>query len=271
MVAMKAYILIAALFVAAFFVGDARAADLKPGTIFKDCAGCPEMVVLPANRFVMGSKRYKTEQPPHLVTIKKPFAIGRYEVTFDEWALCVGDGGCTTKPDDHKWGRGKRPVMNITWEEAVAYTKWLSKRTGKTFRLPAEAEWEYAARAGTKTRYSWGEEATGKAIANCRDCGAKISHQTEPVGSFPANPWGLFDIHGNVWEWLADCWVPNYKGAPADGSARQMPNGKSCSERVMRSGSWYYFSKNLGSTWRAKNDPRVRGYGIGFRLIREIE
>ena len=248
------------------------AQSLAPGTIFKDCATCPELVVVPEGRFVMGSNgRYETESPAHLVDIKQPFAIGRYEVTFDQWQMCVTDGGCTTEPDDHTWGRGARPVMNVTWFEAAEYAAWISRRSGRAYRLPTEAEWEYAARAGTRTEYAWGDEATGKALANCRDCGAEISHQTEPVGSFPPNPWGLYDMHGNVWEWTADCWVPNYEAAPADGSARQVPAGGKCAERVMRSGSWYYFSKNLRSRWRAKNDPRVRSYGIGFRLVRELD
>ena len=253
----------------------AGAQDLTPGTIFKDCPTCPEMVVVPKGVFVMGSNgRYKTEEPAHLVEIAKPFAIGRTEVTFDQWNLCLVDGGCELDPDDHKWGKGTRPVMNVTWDQAVRYANWISARSGHTYRLPTEAEWEYIARAGTQTQFAWGDEAGGLALGNCRDCGAEISHQTEPVASFPPNPWGLYDTHGNVWEWVQDCWVPNYVGAPTDGSARIAPEeeaGQPCKERVMRSGSWYYFSKNIRSRWRAKNNPGVRSYGIGFRLVRELD
>jgi formylglycine-generating enzyme required for sulfatase activity len=210
--------------------------------------------------------RFRAERPAHLVTIAKPLAVGRYEVTFDEWKACREDGGCTKKPDDHKWGRGRRPVVNINWPEAVGYTRWLSRKTGKTYRLPSESEWEYLARAGTETEYWWGNK-PGLGRANCRNCGPEISHKSVPVGSYKANPFGLFDVHGNVWEWVQDCWNPTYAGAPKDGSARLTGD---CKERVTRSGSWYYVNTNVRSAYRSKFPADAYSYGIGIRVIREL-
>ncbi|MBL4614631.1 MAG: formylglycine-generating enzyme family protein [Magnetovibrio sp.] len=240
---------------------------LSAATI-KDCEQCPELAIIPPGTFTMGTDgRHKAERPAHEVTIDKAFAIGIYEVSFDEWQVCLDEGACGAKrPDDHAWGTGLRPVINITWHEAKLYLDWLSKKTGKTYRFPTEAEWEYAARAGTEGEYSWGDK-IGKARANCRDCGAKISHKSQPVDSFKANPWGLYNMHGNVWEWTEDCWNKTYVGAPNDGSAWLQGD---CRQRVMRSGSWYYFSKNLRSSWRAKNHAQVKSYGIGFRVLREL-
>lgn len=170
-------------------------------------------------------------------------------------------------PDDHKWGRGRRPVINITWYDAKAYVAWLSAKTGEAYRLPTDAEWEYAAHAGTTTEFFWGDE-VGENLANCRDCGSEWSKKgSAPVGSFGANPFGLHDMHGNIWEWIEDCWNPTQEGAPADGSTRLDGD---CRSRVMRSGSWYYFSKNARSAWRFKNDARVKSYGIGMRVVREL-
>ncbi|TCS61717.1 formylglycine-generating enzyme family protein [Varunaivibrio sulfuroxidans] len=243
------------------------AATPKPFQAFKDCSQCPTMIALPPGAFTMGTNgRYRAERPAHPVSIAYPYAIGKYEVTFDEWAVCVADGGCDKIPDDHGWGRGRRPVINVTWQDARDYALWLSVKTHQSYRLPSEAEWEYAARAGTTSAYSWGND-IGVGRANCRNCAAKISHKTRPVGSYKPNPWGLYDVHGNVWEWTQDCWNPNYKGAPRDGSPWLKG---ACQNRVMRSGSWYYFSKNLTSAWRFKNDARVNSYGIGFRVVRDI-
>lgn len=252
------------------FSGPAIAADdPEPGESFRDCALCPEMVVVDAGSFIMGSdERHANERPAHEVSIAKPFAIGKYEITFDEWQACLDDGGCSARPDDHKWGRERRPVMNVTHAEAVGYAAWLALKTGKVYRLPSEAEWEYAARAGTETAFWWGDEA-GVNRANCRDCGSEWSKKSSgPVGSFAPNPWDLFDTSGNVWEWVADCWNPTHDGAPQDGSVRL--DGE-CRNRVMRGGSWYYFSKNARSAWRWKNDARVKSYGIGLRVLRELD
>jgi formylglycine-generating enzyme required for sulfatase activity len=265
---LRLIVMTAAVLALAAASAGAQAADLKPGDVFKDCAACPEMTVVPAGTFSMGREGgHKYEIPAHQVAIAEPFAIGRYEVTFDEWEACFADGGCAKNPDDHKWGRGRRPVVNITFADAQAYAKWLSEKTGETYRLPSEAEWEYAARAGTTTAFFWGED-KGSNLANCRDCESEWSKKgSGPVGSFAPNPWGLYDMHGNVWEWMRDCWTTNHIGAPTDGSAR---TDGDCQKRVMRSGSWYYFSRNMRSSWRFKNDARVNSYNIGMRVVREL-
>ncbi|MBT3238188.1 MAG: formylglycine-generating enzyme family protein [Rhodospirillaceae bacterium] len=244
------------------------ASATEPGKTFQDCETCPKMVVVPTGSFTMGSDgRHKYERPSREVTIAKPFAIGIYEVTFDEWQACFDEAGCKRVPDDHKWGKDTRPVMNITWFETQEFTEWLSKKTGHTYRLPSEAEWEYAARAGTTTEFWWGDE-VGENLGNCRNCKSEWSKKgSAPVGSFAPNPFGLYDVHGNEWEWMEDCWTPNQIDAPTDGSARMDGD---CGSRVMRSGSWYYFSKNMRSAWRFKNDARVKSYGIGMRVVREM-
>lgn len=242
---------------------------LKPGDIFRDCNGCPEMVVIPAGNFVMGSvKGRKRELPRALVTIPDPLGVGRYEVTFDEWAQCHADGGCEKIPTDRGWGRGKRPVMSVTLKEVQAYMSWLSKKSGHTYRLPSEAEWEYAARAGTPTEYWWGDD-MGKGFANCRGCGTEWSGvKSAPIGKFKPNPWGLYDVHGNVLEMVSDCWQNNLVGVPTDGSPR---TGAKCTNRVVKGGAWYYLSKVSRAASRARNDARVYSYFIGFRVFREIK
>jgi formylglycine-generating enzyme required for sulfatase activity len=193
-----------------------REGTLKPGDIFKECDNCPEMVVVPSGSFMMGSPVWQTyhrgnESPRHSVTISKPFAVGRFAVTFDEWDACVADGGCKWKPAD-RWGRGRQPVIHVSWDDAKAYATWLSGKTGKTYRLLSEAEREYVARAGTTTPYWWGASiSTSQANYN--------SSKTVPVDSFQPNPWGLYQVHGNVWEWVEDCYNDTYIGALSDGSA----------------------------------------------------
>ena len=247
---------------------------LKSGDVFRDCPRCPEMVVVPAGSFVMGTKgaekakgdkRY--EGPALRVTLAHAFAIGRYEVTFDQWKACHADGGCGHDPDDHGWGRGRRPVVNVTFADIGEYLAWLTRITGHTYRLPSEAEWEYAARAGTKTDYWWGD-AVGRGNANCRECGSQWSgSKSAPVGSFPANPFGLFDTSGNVWDWVADCWNPTLLGAPADGAVRTDGH---CGGRVTRGGSWYYFPRLSRSAFRYKNNVLIKSYNIGFRVVRPL-
>jgi formylglycine-generating enzyme required for sulfatase activity len=184
------------------------------------------MVALPGGTFLMGSPegeegRDADEGPQHEVTIRS-FAIGKYEVTFEEWDACVAAGGCNGyQPDDRGWGRGRRPVINVSWDDAQAYMAWLAEATGKPYRLPSEAEWEYATRAGTTTRYAFGDEITEKEA----NFGGTVGKTTE-VGSYPANAWGLHDIHGNVVEWVEDIWHNSYQGAPADGSAWTNGEGK---------------------------------------------
>ena len=198
---------------------------LRPGRVFRDCNVCPEMVVVPAGSFTMGSPfseedRFDDEGPPRRVTISEPFAVGRYEVTFAEWDACVAAGGCNGyRPDDRGWSRGQRPAINVNWDDAQAYVAWLSRETGERYRLLSEAEWEYATRAETQTRYHWGDSVV-RNRANCDGCGSRLDNdRTAPVGSFPANGFRLHDMHGNVWEWVEDCWHGSYDGAPSEGSA----------------------------------------------------
>lgn len=243
--------------------------DLEPGTSFRECQDCPEMVVIPRGTFVMGSRETKAEQPPRIVMIKKPFAIGKFEVTFAEWEACVKERGCDSRmPSDHGWGKVDMPVINVNFKMVEEYARWLSIKTGKTYRLPSEAEWEYAARGGSTTRFWFGDD-PGKGQVNCRDCSTKWSKKgSAPVGSFKANPFGLHDMHGNAYEWVADCWNPNYQGAPKD--ARSRTDGD-CTKRVIRGGSWYYFQRQARSSSRAKNAPNVKSYWLSFRLVREID
>ena len=246
---------------------------MQPGRVFRDCEECPEMVVVPAGSFVMGSPaseegRHDDEGPQRRVTISKPFAVGKYEVTFGDWDACVAAGGCNRhRPDDGGWGRGWRPVMNVTWDQAKAYVGWLSRKTGESYRLLSEAEWEYAARAGTRTRYHWGDS-VGRNRANCRGCGSRWDgNGTAPVGSFSANAFGLYDMHGNVWEWVEDCWHDSFAGAPSNGSA--WVTGGSCSLRVFRGGSWFSDPRNLRSAVRGRSGSGNR-VDVGFRIARTL-
>ena len=224
------------------------------------------MVVIRPGSFDMGSGAFDMEKPVHRVTIAKPFAIGRREVTFDEWDRCVTAGVCKYRPDDRGWGRGERPVINVSWDDAQVFVRWLSERTGRKYRLPSEAEWEYAARAGTSTSYWWGRDVGGR-HANCRDCGSGTTLQTVPAGTFDANPFGLYDTAGNAAEWVEDCWNENYRGAPQDGSA--WLTGQ-CRQRVLRGGSFDSQSRYLRSMSRFRYDVDVRYYANGFRVVREM-
>ncbi len=232
------------------------------------------MMVLPAGDFTMGSPpdeiaRAVDEGPAHRVEIAKPFAIGRYEVTFAQWDACFATGGCRHRPDDHGWGRDDRPVINVSWHDAVEYAAWLATATGQPYRLPSEAEWEYAAKAGTGTARPWGDE-VGEGLANCRGCGGDWNGaSTAPVGRFPPNGFGLHDMLGNVWEDTADCWHADYQGAPADGSAWE---GGDCRRRVMRGGGWAVRPGYVRSANRHGADANRRdsAYG-GFRVARSID
>jgi formylglycine-generating enzyme required for sulfatase activity len=199
----------------------ARAAE--PGSDFKECeTGCPVMIVIPSGKFRMGSLesepgREASEGPQHEVTVAEPFAVSKFEVTFEEWDACVAAARCPGVPDH--WGRGRMPVINASWHDAKQYVAWLSELTRKEYRLLTEAEWEYAARARTATRYYWADDPRG-GNANCDGCGSSWDRQqTAPVGSFKPNAFGLYDMLGNVWEWVEDSWHENYSGAPIDASA----------------------------------------------------
>jgi formylglycine-generating enzyme required for sulfatase activity len=245
---------------------------LKPGQSFEECAKyCPEMVVLPAGEFLMGSPsdeidRFGNEGPQHKVTIARPFAISKFDLTFEDWDICVAVRACRHVADDG-FGRGARPVINVTWDDAHDYVVWLSLATGRPYRLLTEAEWEYAARAGTTTAYFWGDE-IGKANANCYVCGSQWDNrQTAPVGSFAPNAFGLYDMAGNVWQWVEDCYHDNYNGAPMDGSAWTTGD---CKRHVVRGGSWNSSPRSLRSAQRNWLSLGNRVNDVGFRLGRTL-
>lgn len=260
----------------------------EAGTVFRDCAGCPEMAVVPPGTYAMGSSdaapwRYRFEKPRHTVTIAAPFAVGVHEVTFAQWDACVKAGGCEGhRPGDEGWGRGRRPVINVSWVDAQGYVQWLSRETGERYRLLSEAEWEYVARAGRPEARPWGDSealqcrhANGfdragadrypadRGPVDCSDGHAA----TAPVGSFQPNSFGLHDVLGNVWEWTEDCWHDSYSGAPADGSAWQSGD---CSLRVLRGGSWINDPEVLRSANRDGGRVGDRDRDIGFRVARDI-
>ena len=196
------------------------------------------------------------------------FALSSHEVTFAEYDRFVAATG-RDRPDDRGWGRGRRPVIDVSWEDAAAFADWLSGETGEAYRLPSEAEWEYAARAGATTSYGWGPF-IGHNRANCEGCGSRWdASRTAPVGSFAANPWGLHDMHGNVWEWVADCRHADYRGAPTDGSA--WTRGGDCGLRMLRGGSWYSFGLILRTAFRLWGGADVRDPYIGIRLARSLD
>jgi formylglycine-generating enzyme required for sulfatase activity len=242
---------------------------------FTDCVGCPPMVVVPAGEFTMGSPAAEQgAEAQHPVTIVTPFAVSKFEITFDEWDACITAGGCRGYvPDDEGWGRGHRPVMNISWEDAKSYTDWLSRKTGQTYRLLSEAEWEYAARAGTTTRYFHGETISPTAAnfdGSTDGSGpSDVNRQsTLPVGSFAANAFGLYDMNGNVSEWVEDCWHDDYTARhPTDGSAWLEGD---CNGRVVRSGSWEDSRPELRSAARTGGDKSDRFYTDGLRIARSL-
>ena len=253
-----------------------RAVEVFRDTL-RDGGQGPEMVVLPTGRFRMGDldgSGHSNQQPVRTVTISRPIAMGKYPVTFEEYDRFVDgrDRGLLKalfwrhRPADCGWGRGTRPVINVNQKDAKAYAVWLSEQTGKRYRLPSEAEWEYAARAGTTTKYSWGDD-IGRNRANCDGCGSEWDNkQTAPVGSFAANPFGLYDMHGNVCEWVEDCWHDYYKGAPSDGSA--WTGGDEWP--VLRGGSWLNVPSRLRSADRAGDRPSARCEIFGFRLVQDL-
>lgn len=246
---------------------------------WRDCEqpACPWLVSVPAGRFQMGSpakesERELNEGPQREVRVPA-FAIGRTEVSFEQWEACVAAGGCPPQTRDERWGRGQRPVIHIRYEMAQRYVQWLSAKTGQRYRLPSEAEWEYAARAGTRTPFSFSEvfdtERVNVAGGFTYD-GSKpgIDRQRSvPVGSLPANPWGLHEMHGNVQEWVQDCWHESYRGAPKD--ARPWTDNCDEPRQVLRGGNWYdraSFARSAfrGGLWAGS------AAGTGLRVVREL-
>lgn len=266
------------------------ALSVKPGSgaSFRDCPDCPEMVVVPTGSFMMGSPereqgRFDSEGPLRKVTFANAFAVGKFEVTFAEWDACGAAGGCTgnKSPSDAGWGKGRRPVMNVSWDDAKEYVAWLSRKTGKTYRLLSEAEWEYAARGVTSAstpskRYWWGDQASDEYadFGRYQYCGGQKEDTVQwagtcPVGQFPANPFGLHDMHGNVWEWVEDCWHRFYQGAPTDGSAWVTWCTES-GRRGLRGGSRGYHPSDLRSAARGAVIAGDRSYSFGIRVGRTL-
>ena len=236
---------------------------------FKDCPACPRVVVLPRGGFTMGGSSIdQTELPAHLVTVDKPFAIGKYEVTVREWNACVEDGGCA-RGAQFAGPNLRAPIRDVSWNDAQEYLTWLGKFTGAKYRLPSEAEWEFAERGGTSTRYWWGDQmAPGK--ANCKDCGPpwQIDNPVE-AGSFAPNPYGLYDMNGSVWEWVQDCWHNSFSQAPGD--AAPWDDQPGCDTRVVRGGSWRDSAPFMVASTRASAEPALRQSQNGFRVAREVD
>ena len=260
-----------------------KATSAASASVFRDCPACPEMVVIPPGRFDMGSAnarfRDRNQEPLHAVTIKRPFAVGRFEVTFEEWEACLKGGGCAGyNPRDEEWGRGRRPVIRVNWEDAITFVEWLKFTTQKPYRLLAEAEWEYVARAGTKSLFWTGDTITtyqanfdGRRSYNNGPKG-KLLARTSEVGSYKPNAFGIYDMHGNVAEWLSDCWHKNYVGAPSDGSSWLKPaRGQSCTRRVTRSGSYFRGARYIRSSARYSMSPSLRSRETGLRVARDLE
>ncbi|SEQ47568.1 Formylglycine-generating enzyme, required for sulfatase activity, contains SUMF1/FGE domain [Solimonas aquatica] len=250
--------------------------------IFRDCEQAPEMVLLPAGSFLMGNDSGAGngyDLPLHEVRVNA-FAIGRHEVTRGQWQACVRDKVCESLPDGA--GDPRLPAAQLSWKQAQRYLQWLSVRSDHHYRLPSEAEWEYAARAGTQTQYSWGNlSRSACSYANSFDRSGRAAYpawnwdidcddgyaQTAPVGSFAANAWGLYDMLGNVWEWVQDCWNPDYRGAPSD--ARAWLAGD-CGKRVNRGGGWGNHPRSLKVFNRDADGVDSFSDGLGFRVARDV-
>ena len=258
---------------------------LKPKDTFKECDKCPEMIVVPAGSFMMGSpanelNRNHNEGPQHGVTFARQFSVGEFALTFDEWDACVADGGCDGyQPDDQGWGRGRQPVINVSWADAKAYVAWLAKKTGKPYRLLSEAEREYVTRAGTKTSFWWGSSISSSQANYDGNYtygnGVKGEYRgrTVPADSFAPNPWGLYQVHGNVWDWTEDCFHVDYAegrlngGPPGDGAAWTSDD---CSLRVVRGGSWVVGPQSLRAASRSGYTTDDRRAGDGVRVARTL-
>ena len=257
-----------------FVLSTAAERALRPKSSFQECEkNCPEMVALPPGSFVMGSPEDEKghtsdESPLHAVTVSSAFAISRYLVTFAEWDACVAVGGCPPLADSG-FGHGNKPVVNVNWNEAQQYVAWLSLMTGKSYRLLTEAEWEYAERAGTRSAYFWGDD-IGVGNAVCIGCGSKWDNkQTAPVGSFNPNAFGLYDMLGNAWVWVEDCYHDSYADSPTDGSAwtQDCEQGR----RAVRGGGWDSYAINLRSANRDRISIGTRINDLGFRIARTLE
>jgi formylglycine-generating enzyme required for sulfatase activity len=251
-----------------------EACALTRGDVFKECADCPAMVVVPEGSFTMGSPASEggddDEHPQHVVKIAHEFAVGKFDVTKDEFVAFVRAANYDAGTDWKNPGfaqTGSDPVVNVSWNDAKAYVNWLSDKTKRPYRLLSESEWEYSARAGASTAYFWGAS-IGKNNANCDGCGSRWDNkQTSPSGSFAPNAFGLYDMHGNAWQWVEDCYRGSYSGAPEDGSP--VITGE-CGQRVIRGGSWFFYPRDLRAAQRSRNDPSLRVNRVGFRVARTL-
>ena len=243
--------------VAVFKAKGLMSPDFAPGSSFAECSFCPTMVIIPAGSFTMGSPEgvgNDTARPQREVTIGSSFAVGKFEITFDQWDTCVTYGGCSERASDSDWGRGNRPVSSVNWNDAKEFVDWLSKLTGKPYRLLTEAEWEYAARAGSQAHWSIGDDASK--LGEHAWFRFNSDFKTQPVGRRRSNAFGLHDMHGNASEWTEDCWNNSYKGAPVDGSAWTTGD---CGRRVVRGGSWLSVPGGLRSADRGSDTPTSGG------------
>ncbi len=280
------------------FAGSAIAADMMPGETFEECANCPEMVVVPAGTFIMGSPESDPERRDnelqHEVTIAEPFAIATTPVTWDMWEACVRDARCDgagvetslkiqldgSENPDWDWGRGDRPVVGVSWYDAQHFVGWLNWKTGEddAYSLPAESQWEYAARAGSTTIFPWGNQLDyDYGNFGLRDTGLGGMaegedvwvNETSPVKSFPPNTFGVYDMHGNIFEWVEDCYEADFASAPRDGSANKNGN---CANRVFRSGTYLsnpYMQRSARRGAPYPNTQRGRNY-LGFRVVKAL-
>ena len=250
---------------------------LEAGEVFNECGDsdwCPRMVVIAPGSFLMGaSSGQPDERPVHKVTIRKAFAVGETELTFAQWDACVADGGCSGElsSGDEGWGRGNQPAVGIAWAGVKTYLDWLNKKLGlagdQGYRLLSEAEWEYAARAGSTTAYSWGDK-IGRDLANCDGCGSRWDNKrAAPVGSFQPNKFGLFDMHGNVWEWVEDCYLPDYSEGPATEAPRTTGD---CSRHVQRGGATFFDPSYVTSAFRGYDAAEGRSGNVGARIARTL-
>ena len=249
---------------------------------FSDCPHCPEMVVVPRGRFTAGSPMGENGRSPRealtLVTVSKPFAVGRFAITFAEWDACTADGGCNGyQPPDDGHGRGNNPVVRVNWDDASAYIQWLSRKSGKSYRLLASVEREFVARAGTSTPYWWGSsigpdqanyDSPDTVVRTSQGASVQVAEARRrpvPVDSFAPNPWGLYNVHGNIWEWTRDCWRDD--GPVASGQGRKAAPAD-CGQRLARGGSWYDFASEARAAARIGFDAASRNALLGFRVAR---
>lgn len=271
---LKALLVCAALCLPATL--SAETTPYRPGSAFADCVDCPEMVVVPPGTFIMGSTQEeraalgvlsmldKMESPRHPVTIAYRYAVARYSVTFAQWDACVADGGCDGyRPDDSGWGRGRRPVVNVDFANANAYVAWLKKKTGQPYRLLSEAEWEHAARAGTTSWFFYGDKVT----PDNANSGNHLD-RTAPVGSYPPNAFGLYDMSGNTAQWVQDCYHNGYENAPADGSPWM--KDADCAVRNVRGGGWSLADWTVRIAQRIGDPVAQKNNHLGFRVARDL-